>query len=46
MRMRRGSRAMTHGLTIATRNVGEFANLEIDVINPWETMAGQERESR
>ena len=31
--------AMVHGLAIATRNVGDFADLGIDVTNPWETMA-------
>lgn len=28
--------ASIHALTVATRNVGDFAGLGIDVLNPWE----------
>ena len=28
--------AKVHGLSVATRNVGDFADLDVDVINPWE----------
>ncbi|MDE2742275.1 MAG: hypothetical protein OXI58_11860, partial [Gemmatimonadota bacterium] len=28
--------AKVHGLSVATRNVGDFAGLDVDVINPWE----------
>ncbi len=28
--------ASVHALTIATRNVGDFAGLGVDVLNPWE----------
>lgn len=27
--------ALVHGLTLATRNVRDFGNVKIDVINPW-----------
>lgn len=27
--------ARAHGATLATRNVGDFANCGIDVVNPW-----------
>ena len=29
--------AKTHDLTIATRNVGDFGGLNVDVVNLWET---------
>ncbi len=29
--------AWTHGLAIATRNVRDFGDLGIEIINPWET---------
>jgi predicted nucleic acid-binding protein len=28
--------ALEHGLTIATRNVRDFADLELPIINPWD----------
>ena len=28
--------AKVHGLSVATRNAGDFADLDVDVINPWE----------
>ncbi len=28
--------AKIHDLSVATRNVGDFADLDVDVINPWE----------
>ena len=28
--------AKIHGLSVATRNAGDFADLDVDVINPWE----------
>jgi len=28
--------AKVHSLSVATRNVGDFADLDVDVINPWE----------
>lgn len=28
--------AAAHDLTVATRNVGDFAGLGVDVLNPWE----------
>ena len=28
--------AKAHGLTVATRNTGDFASLDIGVINPWD----------
>ena len=28
--------AATHGLILATRNVKDFAALDVDVVNPWE----------
>ena len=28
--------AKVHGLSVATRNVGDFADLDVDVTNPWE----------
>lgn len=28
--------ASVHALTVATRNVGDFAGLGVDVLNPWE----------
>ena len=28
--------AKVHGLSVATRNVGDFADLDVAVINPWE----------
>ena len=28
--------AKVHSLSVATRNVGDFAGLDVDVINPWE----------
>lgn len=28
--------ASIHALTVATRNVGDFAGLGVDVLNPWE----------
>ena len=28
--------AKTHGLCVATRNVGDFDGLEVDVTNPWQ----------
>ncbi len=37
--------AKVHGLSLATRNVGDFADLEVDVTNPWETTPEQERGS-
>lgn len=30
--------ALVHGLDVATRNVGDFADYGIDVVNPWEPM--------
>ena len=30
------SAALTHGLSLATRDVRDFADLDIDVVNPWE----------
>lgn len=27
--------ALTHGLTLVTRNVGDFSRLEVVVLNPW-----------
>ena len=29
--------AKAHNLSVATRNIGDFDGLDIDVINPWET---------
>ena len=29
--------AKAHHLSIATRNIGDFDGLDVDVINPWET---------
>ena len=29
--------AKTHDLSVATRNVGDFAGLDVKVTNPWET---------
>ena len=29
--------ARTHDLSVATRNVGDFAGLDVKVTNPWET---------
>lgn len=29
--------AKVHGLSVATRNTGDFAGLDVDVINPWKT---------
>ncbi|MEQ1952063.1 type II toxin-antitoxin system VapC family toxin [Mesorhizobium sp. CN2-181] len=31
--------ALTHGYTVATRNVGDFENCGIGVINPWEALS-------
>ena len=28
--------ALTHGLTLATRNTADFSDTGIDLINPWE----------
>ena len=28
--------ASVHALTVATRNVGDFAGLGVDILNPWE----------
>ena len=28
--------AKVHSLSVATRNVGDFADIDVDVINPWE----------
>ncbi len=28
--------AKVHGLSVATRNVGDFADLDVDIVNPWE----------
>jgi predicted nucleic acid-binding protein len=28
--------AIQHGLTLATRNVKDFVELGVDVVNPWE----------
>ena len=28
--------ALTHGLTLVTRNVKDFINLEVTIVNPWE----------
>lgn len=32
-----GGTAMANGLSVATRNVGDFAGLGLDVVNPWGT---------
>lgn len=32
--------AKIHGLSVATRNVEDFADLDVDVINPWEDEHG------
>ena len=29
--------AKSHNLSIATRNIGDFDGLDVDVLNPWET---------
>ena len=29
--------AKAHNLSVATRNIGDFDGLDVDVINPWET---------
>jgi predicted nucleic acid-binding protein len=29
--------AHVHGLTVATRNVRDFANFKVEVVNPFET---------
>ncbi len=29
--------ARSHELTIATRNVRDFAGLDVNVVNPWDT---------
>ena len=29
--------ALHHGLTLVTRNVRDFAGLDVDIFNPWET---------
>ena len=29
--------ALEHDLTVATRNVGDFASLGVAILNPWET---------
>lgn len=31
--------AMAHGLTLVTRNVNDFAELGLDILNPWESTA-------
>jgi len=31
-----GATALEHGLTVATRNVKDFAGLGIEILNPWE----------
>lgn len=31
-----GATALVHGLTVATRNVGDFEPMEVALINPWE----------
>lgn len=31
-----GATAALHGLTVATRNVSDFAPLGVEVVNPWE----------
>jgi predicted nucleic acid-binding protein len=28
--------AMVHGMTVVTRNVGDFAGAGVGVVNPWE----------
>ena len=28
--------ALVHGLTLVTRNVKDFAGLDVDILNPWE----------
>lgn len=30
-----GATAAHHGLSLVTRNVRDYANLEVDIINPW-----------
>ena len=30
--------AKTHDLAVATRNVRDFSGLDVDVVNPWETL--------
>lgn len=32
-----GGTAMANRLSVATRNVGDFANLGLEVVNPWES---------
>jgi len=29
--------ALNHGLTIVSRNVSDFANAQVQILNPWET---------
>ncbi len=30
------ARAQVHGLTVATRNAGDFEKTGVDVVDPWE----------
>jgi toxin FitB len=30
--------ALEHGLTLVTRNVRDFAGLEVNLLNPWEAL--------
>lgn len=35
-----GATALTHGLTVVTRNTGDFEPLGVPVLNPWNERAG------
>ena len=28
--------ALVHGMTVVTRNVGDFDSLGVEIVNPWE----------
>ena len=32
--------ALTHGLTVVTRNVGDFEPMGVALLNPWQARAG------
>lgn len=32
-----GATALVHGMTIVTRNLADFSEFEVDLMNPWET---------
>ncbi len=34
--------AMVHGLSVVTRNVGDFAELNVEITNPWSTVESKE----